>query len=167
MNTKYDHFVYGEQLAAALKPISHTPTRQRFYRATEIEELEDLNARISSASSMMLVAIDGHNSDFRYRNSDSLMQRPQYFFLVLRQTVSGDVDTIFAAQSECEAVAKQIIARIVNDASHSGINPLQFVDPASFAIRGIGPVGDNFYGVILGFNVDVGMNCEIINDMWN
>jgi hypothetical protein len=167
MDTKYNHFQYGEALARALRPVSHTDTARHFYRATELEELEDLTARLSSASGMLLIAIDGHNADFGWKNADNLMERPQYFFLVLRQTTSGDPDTVFAAQSECAAVARQIIARMLNDARLPQTNPMQFVDPGSFTLRGIGPIADNFFGVILGFNREVGMNYQIESSMWN
>ncbi|MDR0799794.1 MAG: hypothetical protein LBN18_08550 [Dysgonamonadaceae bacterium] len=167
MNTYYNHFAYGEDLARRLRAISHTDTDQHFYRATEAEELQDLIAHLSSVHGMILVAIDGHNSDFKWANSDSLMERSQYFFLVLQQTVSGDTDTVFAAQQECTGVARQIIARIMNDAHDPKVKPLHFIDAGSFTLRGVGPVGDNFYGSILGFNRVVGMNYQINTAMWH
>lgn len=166
MQQKYSHFEYGESLARRLKAISHTDEQQHFYRATEAEELTDLNARLSSASGMILVAIDGSNSDFSWKNSDSLMERPQYFFIVARQTTSGDTDTLFAAQVECSAVVRQIISRMVFDHQRYE-HGMTYLDESSFTARGIGPIGENFYGIILGFNLDVGLDCRIDKTLWN
>ncbi|MDR1455529.1 MAG: hypothetical protein LBJ01_07760 [Tannerella sp.] len=166
MQQQYHHFEYGESLARRLKAISHTDTQQQFYRATEVEELSELNARLSSASGMILVAIDGNNSDFGWKNSDSLMERPQYFFMVAKQTVSGDTDTVFTAQQECAAIVRQIIARMVRDHQRYD-SGMTYLDESSFTARGVGPIGENFYGVILGFNMDVGLDCRIDQTCWN
>jgi hypothetical protein len=166
MQQKYDHFGYGETLARRLKAISHSDGRQQFYRATEVEELTDLVARLSSASGMILVAIDGNNSDFSWKDSDSLMERPQYFFIVAQQTESGDTDSIFAAQQACKVVVRQIISRMVVDHQRYA-HGMTFLDESSLTVRGIGPLGENFYGVILGFNLDVGLDCRIDNSFWN
>jgi hypothetical protein len=115
---------------------------------------------------MILVAIDGSNSDFSWKNSDSLMERPQYFFIVARQTTSGDTDTLFAAQVECSAVVRQIISRMVFDHQRYE-HGMTYLDESSFTARGIGPIGENFYGIILGFNLDVGLDCRIDKTLWN
>ena len=59
----YNHFEYGDLLARKLKPIAHSDTKQHYYHATEMEDLQELNARLSGAHGMILVAINGSNSD--------------------------------------------------------------------------------------------------------
>jgi hypothetical protein len=126
----YNHFEYGETLAQKLKAIAHTDSEQHYYRATEMEDLQELNARLSGARGMILVAIDGCNSDFGWENSDSLMERPQYFFVVAKATPGNDTAQIFTSQSECKAVALQIIARMMQDGnSYKPQSPLQFLEP--------------------------------------
>ena len=36
---EYDHFAYGEALASALKAISHTSQKKRFFTAFGLEDL--------------------------------------------------------------------------------------------------------------------------------
>lgn len=162
---QYNHFEYGEMLARKLKPISHTNQKQRYYRATELEELEELNDRLSSAEGIILIAIDGNNSDFGYNNSDNLMELPQYFFIVAKSAPSNDTDNIFTAQAECKSIGMQIIARMMQEGRNYNA-PLQFLDPNKITIRGIGPIGDNFYGIIIGFNFNWGVNYTIDKTMW-
>ncbi|MDL2262457.1 hypothetical protein LJC11_03025 [Bacteroidales bacterium OttesenSCG-928-I21] len=129
--------------------------------------MQELNDRLSSAHGMILVAIDGTNSDFGWNNSDNLMKRPQYFFVVAKAAPSNDTNNVFIAQKESEAVASQIVARMMQDgSSYHPDSALQFLDPASMTFRGIGPIGDNFYGVIFGFNFNRPVNYMINKNMW-
>ena len=69
---QYNHFDYGEMLARKLKPISHTNTEQHFYRSNDPDDLRELNARLSSACGMILIAVDNKDSDFGYKHSDGI-----------------------------------------------------------------------------------------------
>ncbi len=61
----YKHFEYSEFLARHLAPIRHTDTDCHFLRSDEVEEISDLEARISSIRDYVLVAIDGTTPIFR------------------------------------------------------------------------------------------------------
>lgn len=147
----YNHFQYGEALAASLKAVAHTPENRKFFTATEEEEFLSVEDSLSSVTGTFLVAIDGSNSDLSYQ-PDNMTERPQYFFVILRNTESSGAHTISAAQSHSLRIARQVIARMMQDYTlcRSG---LQSLDPDSFVIRGVGPIGDNFYGVLIGFNL--------------
>ena len=163
---KYNHFEYGEMLASKLKAIKHTKEDVHFFRATEQTRYEDLVDSMSSAHGTILIALNGAVSDFLWVDSDSLMERPQYSFCVLKNTVSDDTDTIFLAQSECKEIAMQIIARMLRDSDSYKNNGLNLINKNSFKIEGIGPVGDNFYGVELSFSFDQGTDFRIDTTMW-
>ena len=66
----YDHFGYSEWIARNLIAISHRDDECHFLRSNEVEEITDLEDRISSLDGYVLVAIDGHNSVF-YRDRSS------------------------------------------------------------------------------------------------
>ena len=161
----YNHFQYGEMLARKLKAIAHTDENEHYYRATEAENLQELNERLSSANGMILIAIDGCNSDVSWNDSDSLMELPQYFFVIAKETAGNDIAKIFESQSECKAVALQIIARMKKDGRDFNLS-LQYLEEKSITVRGIGPIGDNFYGVIFGFNMNYGINYQLDKSMW-
>ncbi len=156
---KYNHFKYCENLAENLKAITKS------YRATEQTELQDLNAQITNAHGTIIIAIDGAESSFTWNDSDSLMEQPIYSIAVVKQTSTGDANTIFSSQKECMEIGKQIIARMFLDADHYK-NGLHLLDRKSFLCKGFGPIGDNFYGVLLSYQLDQGINYTINPDYW-
>ena len=59
----------------------------------------------------------------------------------------------------------QIVCRIMLDWNEER-NGLQFLELNSMTFRGIGPMGDNFYGVMLGFNLRKPIPFSIDKSMW-
>lgn len=165
---EYNHFEYGELLATAIKEISHTEKTPRYFRATEVESQQELTDRFSSVrAGVILVAIDGCNADYGDKKSDNMMERPQYFFLVLKSTEGTNSAKIFESQKICKTIARRIIALMSYRDKNYYTSPLQFFDKDSITMRGIGPIGDNWYGVILGFNFEYGIDMRINKDDWN
>ena len=121
--------------------------------------------RMSSVSCTVLVALDGKNADFGYNDAERLSKRPQYFFMILTPASLEDSAAILTAQASCEAIALQIQARMMLD-SRKYQNGLTGLLPETFTIRGIGPLYDNLFGVIMGFNVEFGIDYSINPEMW-
>ncbi len=157
---KYNHFEYGKMLADKLKPI-----QGRYYKATEQTEMQELSVQLSEAKDTILIAVDGAESSFSFPNSDSLLEYPKYSFAIVSQTDSSDVQTVLNAQNKCKEFAKQIIAKMLQDAIKYK-NGLEFVDGGSFKIAGMGPVGDNFYGVLLTISFSQGISYCLNKSMW-
>lgn len=161
---QYNHFQYGELLAKQLRSIAHTDDQQRFFPATEEEQFLSIEDRLSNIKGTILIAIDGSNSDFSWQ-SDNMTEKLQYFFIVLKNTNSERTETIMDAQKECRLIAHQIIARMMNEQFSSNYS-LTTLDPDSFTIRGVGPLADNFYGVLIGFNLLNSFNYTIKPEYW-
>ena len=70
-----------------------------------------------------------------------------FSFIVAQNTVSDRPETINQAAKECKTVAKQIRNCILQDPDIS-----EFIDD-TIQFNGIGPIGDNFYGVVLTFSL--------------
>lgn len=157
---KYDHFEYGEMLAKSLNPI-----QKRYYKATEQTDMQEFTKQMSEARDIILIAVDGSESSFSFPNSDSLLEYPKYSFAVLSQTDSSEVHTLLNAQKKCKRIAEQIIAKMLQDSKKSTAG-LQFVDGGSFKIAGMGPIGDNFYGVLLTFSFSHGISYVLDKSMW-
>ena len=161
----YKHFEYSEFLARHLAPIRHTDTDCHFLRSDEVEEISDLEARISSIRDYVLVAIDGHNSDFSWINSDNLVNIPQYFIAVLKQSETGNIDAAHKSKADCKEILMQIVCRMMVDREEEQ-NELQFLEVDSMTMRGVGPMSENFYGVMLGFNLRRPVQYFINESMW-
>lgn len=161
----YKHFEYSEFLARHLALIRHTDTDCHFLRSDEVEEISDLEARISSIRDYVLVAIDGHNSDFSWINSDNLVNIPQYFIAVLKQSETGNIDAVHKSKADCKEILMQIVCRMMVDREEER-NELQFLEVDSMTMRGVGPMSENFYGVMLGFNLRRPVQYFINESMW-
>lgn len=161
----YNHFQYSEWLARHLAPIGHTDADCHFLRSDEVEEISDLEERISYIRNYVLVAIDGHNSDFSWINSDNLVNIPQYFIAILKRSESGNIDALHASKAECRELLMQVVCRMMLDWNEER-NGLQFLDADSMTMRGVGPMGDNFYGVMLGFNLRKPVSFFIDESKW-
>ena len=143
---EYDHFAYGEALASALKDISHTPQKKRFFTAFGLEDLINLDDSLSSIDGTILIAVDGCESESEDNEADSLNDKQVYSFIVAKNTISGKPETINLAAKQCKKICKQIRNKLLKD--------IQYVD-RNTQINGIGPIGDNFYGTVLTFFVNV------------
>jgi len=160
----YNHYQYCEALARSLKAISHTDHKCQYFEATEQTELEELEQNISNVSGTILIAIDGQVSSYTF-NNDNLIEKPYYSILIARQTKSTDARTITQSQQFCKQLAAQVIAKMLNDAC-TYKDGCDRIDPNSFTVEGFGPIADLFYGVILSFTMDVGINYELKPDYW-
>lgn len=143
----YNHFIYGESIARKLKDIGHTDERQRFFTAFGLEDLYNFDDKLSSVTGTVLIAVDGCESDSSDNGYDSLNDRTTYSFIVARNTISDRPQTIDQSVACCRILAKQIRNRLLNDPELK-----QLID-RSTQITGIGPVGDNFYGVVLTYHI--------------
>lgn len=143
---EYDHFAYGEALASALKAISHTSQKKRFFTAFGLEDLISLDDNLSSINGTILIAVDGCESGSEDNEADSLNDKQVYSFIVARNTISGNPETINQTAKQCKSICKQIRNKLLKD--------IKYVD-RNTQINGIGPIGDNFYGTVLTFFVNV------------
>jgi hypothetical protein len=161
----YNHFSYSEKLARRIKAVGHTDDDCHFFRATENQSYQEMAANLSSVSGFVMIAIDGKNSGFLWVDSDSLIERPTYSLVILRQTSINDVDQMFESMELCKVIALQCIAKMLQDARQY-VDGCHLIDPASFSIDGVGPVADNFFGVIIQFSLLQGIDYMIDPDMW-
>lgn len=161
----FDIYKYGEMLARSLKAINHADQKCKFYRATAQTELQELEANISNASGTILIAINERIVPFDYNSSDSLIKKPIYSLVFAQQTKATDTSTIFKAQEDCEALAMQAMAKMLQDA-HAYRDGCEYILPESFFIEGFGPIADLFYGVIMSFTFARGVNYELKPQYW-
>jgi len=161
----YNHFSYAEMLARSLKKVGHADDERHFLKFDEVVELEDLATQITSVNGMILVAIDGHNSDFSLNGADALQETPQYFIVILKNSPLGDLDLYYTTKRECKIVAEECIKKLLID-RHYEVNGLEHLDAGSITCRGVGPIGDNFFGVIVGFTLNDPKIFQLNPEMW-
>lgn len=146
---EYNHFAFGEALASSLKDISHSPQKKRFFTAFGLEDLINLDDNLSSVNGTILIAVDGQESESEDNGADGLNDKQVYSFIVAKNTITGQPDTINQAAKQCKLICKQIRNKLLTDSSLAG-----YVD-RNTQINGIGPIGDNFYGAALTFILNI------------
>lgn len=146
---EYNHFAFGEALASSLKDISHSPQKKRFFTAFGLEDLINLDDNLSSVNGTILIAVDGQESESEDNGADGLNDKQVYSFIVAKNTITGQPDTINQAAKQCKLICKQIRNKLLTDSSLAG-----YVD-RNTQINGIGPIGDNFYGAVLTFILNI------------
>ena len=144
----YNHFTYGESLAKQLIPISHTLAKPRHFTAFGLEALYNLDDKLSSVTGMILISVDGYESDSKDNGADQLTDKRIYSFIVAKNTTSDNPKTLNTAVEDCRSVAKQIRNKMLLN------SPISDIIDRDTQINGIGPIGDNFYGVVLTLTVN-------------
>jgi len=162
--TAYNHFTYGASLVNTLKLYSPSKTKS-FHKATNSDSLGSISERLSAINYPVLVAIDGRDADFHDNGSEALIKKPQYFFMLLAPAPNDNNEKILTVQAEMEANALQIQARLITDYIDD-LNGLSGLLIDSFTVRGIGPVSDSLYGVIIAFNIEYGIGTKINETYW-
>lgn len=161
----YNHFHVSELLATRHKLIQSTDYDPHFFRATERMDLTELNQNISAASGIIVIAIEMGDTSFQYQNSDQLSSRPVYKIVIASQTESSDSDTIFEAIKVSNHIAHDFIYRLMCFARTES-HGCEAIDPNSFYIETIGPLGDLFYGVMLEFATHDLVNYSVNTNAW-
>ena len=93
------------------------------------------------------------------------MNIPQYFIAVLKQSETGNIDAVHRSKAECKEILMQIVCMMMVHREEEK-NGLQFLDVDSMTMRGVGPMSENFYGVMLGFNLRSPVAYFINESMW-
>lgn len=156
----YNHFSYCEMLASQLKAVAHTSKKPRYFKAFGIEDLYSLDDKLSSVTGTILIAVDGYESVSSDNGADALTDKLQYSIILARNTNSDRPGTIDSAFADCRSLIKQVRNRLLDD-------PLlvDIID-RNTQINGIGPIGDNFYGVMLSYSISLSEDFFIDYSAW-
>lgn len=159
---KYNHFEYFEVLARKLKPIAHSETNKRYFRAFGLEDLYELSERISDISGFILIAIDGNESEITDNTADGLNDIPHYAFIIAGPTTSTDQTSITSTVDRCKTIVHQIIIRFRREMELFSPDELS----QTIQTNGIGPLFDNYYGVMAGFTVQTPLDQRVDTSIW-
>jgi len=156
---------YGLSLTQQMKLFKDYVTKS-FHKAPNSDTLASISNQLSNIHYPILVAIDGRDSTFEDNEAEALLKKPQYFFMLLTPAKQDDPSDILLAQETCEKNALQIQAKMIKD-SRDYSNGLTGLLISTFTIASIGPIGDNLYGVIMGFRLEHGIEYKVIAEYWN
>lgn len=160
----YNHVEYGRDLTLKMKIFEHQADKA-FHQSTNSDTLLSISQQLSDIDYAVLVAIDGKDSAFEDNGAEVLIEKPQYFFLLLIPADGDDSLDIMAKQEIAKQNAIQIIAKMMADKAGRK-NGLDALLPETFMINSIGPIGLELYGVVLSFNLENNTDYQINNEFW-
>ena len=160
MQMEYNHFEYMEQVARKLKPVGHTDGHRRFFTAYGLEDLYNLDDRLSDLRDYVLIAVDGYESDMHMNRTAGLTDFGQYGVIVCHHTHTDRPETIDQAFRESAKLCREIRNRLLAD------DELRPCLGDEWQLNGIGPIGDGFYGCLLSFSVGDWSNYSTDSELW-
>ena len=146
----FDFASYMENIAIKLKDISHSNTDKRFWRVSGISDLEDVLLNIRIYKGMQLVIEDNKEAGFVDRNTDNIIEQPYFSFYVLKKSRVTSMEDRTAAVNACLAATRKILSRMRLNKRHNEYG-LQFLDFNSVRYSTVGPLGDNYNGIMCSF----------------
>lgn len=163
----YDHKTYGKMLSEELRLFREVddPELIVFHTSPNSDSFLSISQRLSNIAHPVLVSIMGFDADFSDKLGDTLIEKAEYFFMILLPAQTDDADSILEKQYIAHQNALQIQAKMICD-SHQGKYGLDELLISTCKVRSIGPVADNLYGVIFSFSINTNINYQINTDYW-
>jgi hypothetical protein len=150
----YDHFTYLSLIAARL----NIPEGNVFKASSE-SELQQFLARNTSISGVVLIGVDSLGYSLRNAGNEAIFGVDKYGMMILKRS-STDENTVQQTHKTCREYAQRIIAYMLQDnrktdreAAEGTKLPYKSLVVTSVTIDLAGPVMDNFYGVIVNFEI--------------
>lgn len=163
--TPYNHTAYAESLSQSLKLLENPSGRKNLFVSPNSDTLYALSLRLSEINYPVLVAVDGNDADFSEGDADTLHRAAQYYFMLLMPAPADDPAAILAVQTLCAENAEQIQGKMRLESGYY-LNGLEGLAGDSFTIRSVGPLGDNLFGVVMGFQVVQAVNFMKDGEYW-
>ena len=168
----YNHVEYMRNIATRLKSIQHVEgdeTQKHFFRVSSITNMEELIQNITGLSGYALVVEDMRMGRFIDNDSENLLDNQSNVFMLLKQADIVDAESRQKAISDCETECMKIIAKMFSDWRDDNRpktikTGLKNLDRNSFYYQTVGPVADNFYGVMYTFNIAPPLASKIVYD---
>lgn len=153
---------YMLDVAIRLKDVGHTTDRPAFARIKGITALEEF-LMLNNIADTCLLPID--NLTGRFNNdsgdSDNLLDRMFNHFYILKRVNHGDYDDQQAKIEACKQILYKITAKMKLDRFEHLMNDGELAELilGSFTYDTIGPIGDNYHGLSVSF--------ELINNLFD
>lgn len=167
----FNAITYFRDVATRMKAIGHTPGSPRFFRASNVMQLQELLQSLAVASYPALVIFDKRDGRFEDQNSNNLVDRQYYQLLILKPAGIEDSDQRQQAIDECFAIIRRIISRMTRDwlTANRGlpdVHGLRNLDRGSMYYNSIGPLVDNLFGMELVFTLREPVDTKFNADDW-
>lgn len=175
----FDFTGYMKIIAEKLKEIQHddTATEKKFFRISSVMNIDEMLQNFTTAGSACIMVEDNRTGRYQEANgSMSYMDNQSYSFLILKHCEQFNAESREQVKKDCEAIMKKIISKFKKDKAYDLQHPgetrtgMRDFDLASVFYQTIGPIGDNYYGILVQFSMLKPANADLVyndNDWTN
>jgi len=167
----FDFTGYMKTIAEKLKEIKHSDTakEKKFFRISSVMNLDEMLPTFTTSGSPCLMVED--NDVGRYQEADgsqSYLDNQSYSFVILKHCAQLDASDREQIKKDCKAMMKKIISKFKKDKYYDQTHPgevrtgMRDFDIASVFYQSLGPVGDNYYGILVQFSMLEPANKDLV-----
>lgn len=143
----YNHHQYVLNLAKHLRPVEHC------LKATVEEDPEEIEEQLSVLSGCVLYSVDSGVTQGIDTQGNVIVRGNLYQIVILQQTEAGNSDSVFRALDLCKRIGHEILVQLLTDANE-WLNGLEGLAANTVTSQSIGPIGNNFHGIVLEYVVE-------------
>jgi len=169
----FDFTAYMKGIAETLKEIRHNDNsgQKRFFRISSVMNIDEMLQNFTNAGTPCLMVED--NRTGRYQEADSsmsYMDNQSYSFLIIKHCDHFDAESREQVKKDCEAIMKKIISKFKKDKQYDLQHPgetrtgMRDFNMSTIYYQTIGPVGDNYYGMLVQFAMLEPVNKDLVYD---
>lgn len=156
----FDAVEYFRDVATRLKEIQHTEAKRHFFRGLSMSRPSELEKSLSVACYPALVLIDRKDGRLTDRDSNNLLNKQLYSFMILKPASEQDPAAIETAVNDCQAIFKKIMSKMTRDKMadsrvdiNNELTGLRNLERGDIAYQQVGPLLDNLYGLYVTFSI--------------
>ncbi len=157
---RYNHKTYTLDIATKLKELEHTTGNPHWHRVYGIADIEEFAENQGITDGYQLLMEENDDNRFIDNRSDNLISRFFHAFYISKSFEGGSPDDKEEAKEACKTVAKKVISKYLRDYKTDAALPksnwvygLAQLEPESFSMRTIPPMGDNYISVYVSFTL--------------
>lgn len=169
----FDFTGYMKIIAEKLKEIQHddTATEKKFFRISSVANIDEMIQHFTNSGTPCLMVED--NDMGRYMEADgsqSYLDNQSYSFCIMKHCEQMDASDREQIKKDVKAMHKKVISRFKKDKKYDLTHPgevrtgMRNFDLASVFYQTIGPVGDNYYGILVQFSMLEPANADLVYD---
>ena len=159
----YNHFLYLSVIAARIGI-----AEDNIFKASSESELQKFFARNTSVSGVALIGTDSLGYSLRNVGNDAVFGVDEYGLMIVKRS-NSDENSIRETHRSCREFAQRVVAYMLQDNCKTDRDavdgtklPYQSLIITSVSIDLAGPIMDNFFGVIVRFEIQEPFNYKCI-----
>ncbi len=166
----YNHVDYMRAIATNLVSIQHVEgddAQKHFFRVSSMMNMDELIQNLTGAGGYALIVEDIRMGKFIDNDSENLLDNKSCVFMLVKQADIADAASRETAQKDCEIECMKIFSKMFKD-KRNDQRPefpktgLRNLDRNSIYYQTVGPLGDNFFGMMYTFNIAPPLASKIV-----